>query len=275
MLNFIRKNSLDIVGGVIAQAIFASKFLGLTLRVDWLVMLSLSVWIIYTADHLLDRRSYQGKPKNPRHPSTGFLPRLVLMLLAAAINTGLVFLRFSSREILTGGMMLFLVAGYVIVEKRVKTKNYFLFPKEWIIAILYTVCIWIYPVLWAPKPVHSSVLVIILMMIMLALNNTLILSFYEISNDKSESRFSFTRFFGTRVTRRLVSVFSIIIAGGGTVLAMISQGDHTLFAGWLIVTMALGQLALIRFTRFFSKKYRYGMVNELLFWLPAAIVVIQ
>ena len=53
---YIRWLSLDIVAGAIFVSLFLSSELGVVLSAIEIALLGLSVWLIYTTDHLLDVR---------------------------------------------------------------------------------------------------------------------------------------------------------------------------------------------------------------------------
>ena len=59
--------SLDVAGGAVVCALFFSKLLSVTPYVQGMIALGLTVWVIYTADRLLDVRALKNAAASERH----------------------------------------------------------------------------------------------------------------------------------------------------------------------------------------------------------------
>src|SRR6476659_9916470 len=59
--------SLDVVAGAVICSIFFSQVFNTVIRVSGIISLALSVWIIYTVDHLLDARRITRQASTVRH----------------------------------------------------------------------------------------------------------------------------------------------------------------------------------------------------------------
>ncbi|MEM6805500.1 MAG: prenyltransferase, partial [Bacteroidota bacterium] len=59
--------SLDVVGGALASTYMAVIYLGVKMPHIFWFALALSVWVIYTADHLLDAYRLKEKAHTERH----------------------------------------------------------------------------------------------------------------------------------------------------------------------------------------------------------------
>lgn len=273
MLTFIRKNSIDVIAGVIAQGIFVVRITRQPLHWWWLAALSLTVWMIYTGDHLLDSTQHDTSPLNPRHGLQRTGTRIVLLILAAAINLYLVTAYFSLSDIRTGILLFLLISVYIVAEKKVKTKTWFLFPKEFIIAVLYVLSIWIFPLRWMQGSPPVTILLIALGMVLLVFGNTLIFSFFESGNDRKEKRFSYAVFFGNKATFRTIFFSNILVLVIVIVLLTKASTGMTHISGSILLLMSAGQSFIISRPEYFRKNYRYGILNEMLFLFPLLILL--
>ena len=52
--------SIDVVAGAVCSALFFARLLQVSLLPYGIISLALTVWIIYTADHLLDAKRVEG-----------------------------------------------------------------------------------------------------------------------------------------------------------------------------------------------------------------------
>jgi len=80
--------SLDIVAGAIICAIFFARVFNVIILPYGLVSLGLTVWVIYTADHLLDASKLRTAASTSRHRfhQKHFGALLVAALLAAVVD---------------------------------------------------------------------------------------------------------------------------------------------------------------------------------------------
>src|SRR6187551_3842552 len=85
--------SLDVVAGVVICAVFFSRIFQAHIRPQGLVTLSLTVWIIYTTDHLLDAHRIQGTASTARHRfhQENFFLLFVFLGISTIINIILIF----------------------------------------------------------------------------------------------------------------------------------------------------------------------------------------
>ncbi len=136
--------SIDVILGVLAGAIMAVKITGIHPGLAWWVVLPFSVWWIYLTDHYIDGLRHRELTKNPRHLFF-FKNRysvLLVLILISLINMVLILVYLPVSIILFGCIAGLIVIFYLAGVKFLRTQNYFTFPKEIIVAILYVGGIW-------------------------------------------------------------------------------------------------------------------------------------
>ena len=85
--------SLDVAVGAMISALFFARILTVSIFPADIVCLGLTVWMIYTVDHLFDARRIKGTASTERHRfhQDHFGVLLPLLALAAAGDLGLAF----------------------------------------------------------------------------------------------------------------------------------------------------------------------------------------
>ncbi|WP_144607024.1 hypothetical protein [Algoriphagus algorifonticola] len=89
LFSYISWLSIDVVLGAMAGMLFFSKLLHVPLAWDIYALLGLCVWVIYTADHLLDSRKKVQIDLSPRHQFHARHQKILLLSLALATLLGL------------------------------------------------------------------------------------------------------------------------------------------------------------------------------------------
>src|SRR5690606_14638517 len=124
--------SLDVAIGTVCSALFFAKVMRVNVQPLTLLVLGLSVWVIYTTDHLMDAVKIKKAASSLRHQfhqrHYRFLKRFVIMV--SLITACLLF--FIPNPVLLGGLFLsVLVIVYLFIHLYLKIL------KEVCIAILY------------------------------------------------------------------------------------------------------------------------------------------
>ena len=91
---FVNILSIDVALGSVCCAAWFAEILNATLKPYALVSLGLTVWIIYTADHLLDARKIHAPASTERHRyhQENFTLLFYLLLFAVLVDLIFVFL---------------------------------------------------------------------------------------------------------------------------------------------------------------------------------------
>ena len=103
---FINNTSLDVVAGAISSALFFARIMHVTSLPQGIISLGLSVWIIYTTDHLLDARRIKQLASTERHRfhQNNFFILSVLLLLALLADVAIIF--YMRAAVFNAGLLL-------------------------------------------------------------------------------------------------------------------------------------------------------------------------
>lgn len=265
--------SLDVILGVGCMGIFAAHLLESTVPQNWLLLLLMAAWVMYTADHLVDAQKRKSLAVNPRHVfHYQYRKQLTLILVLVSLVvliTSLV--SFSAKAIITAIGILMVAGVYFSLLRWLPEKQKKFIPKELIIALIYVSGIWFIPLLFSTK-INTGHIVLILFIILLVWIETTIASWYEYKTDVTDGHHSFTTVFGKERTRRILKrlvrlTISLLIISG----LFFTEASYRI-SFLLLLIVASGLLLLMFKPGYFEKNERYRLMGESLFYLPALIV---
>src|SRR4051812_45818950 len=124
--------SLDVAIGAMICAMFFGRLLHVAILPYGFAALGLTVWIIYTADHLRDAKAIRHKATSERHRFHQDHFNVLAMMTAVGAIIDIVVIFFIRKPVFLGGIVLTIFVGvYLLFQSRV----YFL--KEIFVAVLY------------------------------------------------------------------------------------------------------------------------------------------
>lgn len=266
LLQYANMLSLDIVAGAVISSAFFAKLLAVSILPFGYITLGLTVWIIYTADHLLDVW------KNPKPASTErhrlhqqYFNVLGVILVLALIIVGIE-VNFIRQSVLIGGIQLsILVAIYFIAQKHLK------FLKEIAAAILYTGGVLIAPFSLLDGGLSPGQLIIVVQFFLTALANLLMFSLFDLKNDFEDSHPSIAISWGESTTMILLTVVFLIHAGLSVMYFTVYPGS--LSAGSVILGMNVVLILMVLKRNYFTIDDRYRVIGDGVFLLPSIFIL--
>jgi hypothetical protein len=257
---FLNLLSIDIAIGAIACGMYFAWLLDVHVRPYALASLGITVWIIYTADHLLDAWKVKVRASTERHRFHQDHFRTLVVLVTVAILIDFILIFFIKRPVLFAGLyMIALVVVYLLFHNKLT------FLKEFFVALLYCVGVLLPSLTVTDVSLEMSHHILFVSFFLLALINLLLFSLFDKTNDEKDKRQSFVTLFGERTTRRIIIVLSSV-----NMLLL-----FYLFFKWnqmlVVVIPFLMNTALIIimiFNRWFEKNGRYRLLGDAIFLLP-------
>jgi hypothetical protein len=250
--------SLDVAVGAVISALYFSKLLSVKPNVYSMITLGLTVWIIYTADRLLDVRNLK-KPATDRHK---FHQRYQNQLWSSTFIAGLIvasLVFFLPSLVFMAGSLLAAISGlYLLTQK-------YLRAKELVVAILYTVGVLLPSCNLSTEPLSSEHHLLIVQFFIVALINLLLFSWFEYEADKNGGYSSFVTTYGKKLTVGLLLMLSFCNASITGWMLVQNPGNVTALV-FLIMTSIL--LIIYLFPVYFAVNSRYRLVGDAVFFLP-------
>lgn len=190
--------SLDVVAGAVICALFFIKVLRTEANFS-LVPLALTVWIIYTADHLLDARRIGHAASSPRHLFHQLHFQNLVIALGIALVMDLFSLLFVSRAVILGGLFLALLVVLLMVMQRALP-----WLREIVVSVLYTCGILLPSIAQARTTYTIAHSLLFIQFSLVALTNLLILSWLDRQMDFKDGLTSFTLIAGKRMSQVMI-----------------------------------------------------------------------
>jgi 4-hydroxybenzoate polyprenyltransferase len=250
--------SIDVVVGAVISSLYFSTLLDVKPNHYSMATLGLTVWIIYTADRLLDVRDLKGPATTARHQfHHRYQNQLwISIFIMGFIAATLVF--FLHPSIILIGVFVAASSGlYLLIQKHLRIK-------EFIVAILYTVGV-LLPSLGLRGSLSSELYLLITQFFMVALINLLLFSRFEYETDKSSGYSSFATTYGEKITTRFVWVLCLCSISITT--WMLIQNLSTL-ATLIFLLMTLVLMSISLFPNYFAVNSRYRFLGDAVFFLP-------
>ncbi|MGC4023366.1 MAG: hypothetical protein QM734_16170 [Cyclobacteriaceae bacterium] len=257
--------SLDIVAGAISSTLFFAKFFQIKILPSGLIALSLTVWIIYTADHLIDAKRIKGQAASERHRFHQKYFKTLVIFLSIAFIIDLIQLFFIRKQVFVGGIFLALiVAIYFLIQ------GYLKFLKELMGAILYTGGILLIPLSVKNSLLSQAQIILIVQFFVIALTNLILFSWFGISQDELDNHKSFATTFGNLITKRIVTLLLICTLG-----LSIYNFQNAPIEVLILVAMSLILGLILVIKDWSANEDRYRLLGDAIFLIPLIYVLIK
>lgn len=252
--------SLDITAGAIVFMTFLSREFGTPIQWSESAALGISVWLIYTIDHLLDVRAASSLVSERRKFHKRYFNTLV-MVCGLLVCIGIWIISLLQREMVIYGAVIALIAGGYLVLARFRRWTSF---KEVQIAIGYAIGVSLIPFLHI-EVLEASYWLVVALLFLTALTNLILFSWYEVEEDRKEGFGSIVFFLGDKgVTIFLWLLFGLCTGG---VLGIVILGASNALAIFFLLSTSIN-LLIWRLPKIFKQKNSYRAIGDGVFLLP-------
>ncbi len=257
---YIRWLSLDIVAGAIFVSLFLSRELGVALHANEVFLLGLSVWLIYTLDHLLDvQKATVSTERRAFH--TRYRRTLWTLVFIGLVAGGVSCWWLPLPILLAGGAVACFTLVYLLCAPYLRG------TKELIGALLYSVGVLLVPIV---RGELGMVFPVVILLFLLAFLNLLSFAFLENAEDEQEGFHSFVRQFGKKWTVRLIWMTAgAVFIGCAVVYCFNASITMVLF----FLSAVLIHFFLFRFSWFHAHE-RYRVVGDLVFVMAGVLLFV-
>lgn len=271
MYKRIQLLSLDVVLGALGCGVMAAYLLEVQLPEIWWICFPIAVWVLYTADHLLDaaRLGEHATSERHRYHVRCFRPISIIWLLL----TGCCLFLFP-WVVPRAYLWLAIAAGAIaaihfwlvwLVRDRVTPW----LAKEVGVALVYTCGVWGGSVVLAPEPADWKLILVMTQFFFLALINLLTFGVYEELSDEQDGFTSWARGLGNKMSHRILLTMAFAIGMiGGFVLFFWSGSEKIWFVEGVYGLMGALLIWVARDPRKFSVNDRYRAIADGVFLIP-------
>ena len=262
---FLSALSLDVVAGALACSLFFSRIFSVALRPPELIALGLSVWIIYTADHLRDSRNIQQRASTERHQFHQLHYRTLFAVMSVMVILDAIAILFIPRQVLIWGIVLSAAVFVYLFTHRLLR-----FLKEVFIATLYASGIVLPSLAVSTIEINEVHYLLIFHFTVLALTNLLMFSWFDRDVDLRDSRHSFATIAGESVTR--IAIWFLCGIQILTTLVELRIGYYT-SAAILLCIMGLLLTVIFIFRKSLAPHEYYRFLGDAVFIVPVLYLI--
>lgn len=257
--------------GAVVSAWFFGKVILIGLPWFIYVVICLVVWIIYTADHLLDAKKLgdrQGPDRYFYHRKY-FYPVLILVVAAIVASALMVFYLLPQELLINGFILSGIVIFYFLL--RLFLPSVFAGLKELIAAIVYTAGVAL-PACFYMYSFSFYLLVTVLQFFCLVFANLLICAVWDESWDKIHSFSSMAVVYGKKFIK--IIIFSLIgISALSSAIGIFIYTGHALKVQ-LVIFLMNGGLALAYYFGQKIEEHKQRLVIDGIFFIPLLLLLL-
>jgi len=255
--------SLDVALGAVISAAFLGRILRVHILPQGYILLGIIVWLIYTADHLLDAWSMHEDAISERHRfhQKNFIIILLAFLAAGVVALGLMFL--IRIQLITAGIVFgIFVITYLLVNRWLK---YF---KELTGSLLYTGGVMLPSWSLQSESLKTGQITLIGIFSLIVFSNMLIFARFSIGEDIQNRQKSLATIMGVKPMNTLISIVCAICF-----CVIIYQATRDISSELAVMfTMEL-VLFVVFIVKYFRYDDRYRLYGDAIFLLPIVLVI--
>ncbi len=266
--------SIDVVLGSLAVGYLATRVLNVAANPYWWIILPLSVWVVYSLDHIIDSTKNKESAVIIRHRFHYIhrKPIITIVVIAALLSITLS-LFFLERQIIFFGLILSVITVFYFISiYLLKSRKSIILQKELIIAAVYTTGVFMAPLVWLGKlPSHPALLIVFNFFVLAWLEGVMI-SWFDYDNDIKDKHTSFTVIVGKRNTRRILLIIHSILEL--VTIAVLLTTSYSIGFYALVITLIINFLLglIIMFPNSYLSINYHRLIGETGFLLPALII---
>lgn len=261
MLKYIRWLSLDIVLGGVVFLNFIGDQLKVEVPIEVSLAIAVCIWLIYSLDHQRDVR-HKLHQKGSRRIFHKKNQKVIIVTSLFVGFLGLILLFYLPPDLIQSGFILALICFvYLILSEELSS----FFVKEVMVALLYGGGIFLFPLTQIDQleGMHGFIL---LQLSLLAFINIVLISTFELEEDRFNGFASLSLSMGKRATSQLLGGLLII---SGLAALIMGYYYHYLMHLELIYFFATLQLTIILLRpSWFIPAERYRIYADAIFFYP-------
>lgn len=196
-----------------ASSVLAARLFEASPGWAWWASLAMTVWVLYTGDHLLDawkhRKSSQREMHNFIFRNKGIL--IYILGIVTVVNLIVVF-NFMDPALLRAALLLVGAVFLFYAMRHIFRSNKFLFiPGELFVLLIYLAGTWMGPFISRTLPLGSGFILILLMMAGVLLLNLGVISLYDVKIDNRLGISTLAGSLGNKSTRKLLVAIAAMV----------------------------------------------------------------
>lgn len=260
--------SLDVTAGAIMSGMFLARILEVVVLPWGFAAMGLTVWIIYTADHLLDARALITPASSGRHRFHQNHFRPLLFALLAALLIDLIMVSLIRKQVIMAGMVLGVIVGiYLVIQRNLKSF------KELSGATLYCAGVALPALTLARLPITAFQGLLIAQFCITVFCNLLLFSLFDVHDDVRDKHNSFVTVVGEQRTRLFLA--ALFLANGTLIFMQLFLFPNAFSAAMVMLAMNLILFLIYVFPKRFEANGLYRLMGDAVFMIPLFFLLLS
>ncbi|MGM0580637.1 MAG: UbiA family prenyltransferase [Bacteroidota bacterium] len=268
---YIRAFSLDVVAGAVISARWIGNYFNADIPSSAILALGLTVWLIYTIDHLLDARKIKAQDALFRH-IIHYKNAPYIFGLIAIVSMVLIFLLQNLQLFLIGyGLALgFAVFCYLVFIHFIRRKVYW--GKEWFIALVYAtgICLPTFAYIQSIPPI---LIYFWIQLFLLASINLILFNMIEYKVDKKLGFNSFATVKGADFSRKVILFLLFVFAVIWSSSFLFFKAEELLDYQAIFILMASVLAMVLSKEVVLRQEEWYRVIGDIVFILPLIEII--
>ncbi len=269
--------SLDILLGALASSCFAAQLFGGNPGWVWWFTLAMTVWVLYTGDHMLDAWKHRKKVEREMH---FFMLKnrkvLRFSLGAVALVDFMLIINLMDRELMKYALVMAGLALLFYAMRHVFRKNRVLhIPGEIFVLLLYMAGTWLGPAVVFEHSFEVGHGMIALIFAGVLLMNLGVISLYDIKLDSRLGLVSIARALGVKKTKNMLLGSSLAIYLISLLQFLVFGVDRFSQFALILAGMATIYLLVLYFPSRFRKNDYYRLTADAVLFMGFLSLFIQ
>jgi 4-hydroxybenzoate polyprenyltransferase len=259
--------SIDVAFGAVVCAVFFGQVLNIQHQFSSLASLGLSVWIIYTTDHLIDAKRQKDEASSQRHLFHQKNFRLVAILLASFILIDFLLIFYLHSSVIKCGILMsVMVILYLTLQQSLGPF------KEIVVALLYSAGVLIPSLSLKTTSLSDNELFLLGSFTVTASINLVIFSWYDWMHDLTDNHSSLVTCLGRSLTKKILVLLFVLQFTLLTLLMLNSIYQREVI---VLTAMNLPLLILFLFPGKFQSEDLQRFVGDIIFLFPLVYILKQ
>lgn len=266
LIQLIQNLSLDVTAGAVISSLFVAKVFEVRLTRPMLIGLGAAIWLIYTADHLLDAKKSALPSYNSRHQFHKQYKTAISLFALLVFLVGIANLAFLPLKTIYLGFALAALVGLYLGSVHL-FKPRWAWHKEMLAAIIYTVGIFVAPLSLVNQftAIHGF---LFFQFLLLVIANLLLFPIFELPNDQQDGLESIAILRGKSFVRQ--RALGILLLSFASIAFGLFWFDWPIGGISQITLLAMSSIlwAMLFFEGLFQKNQRYRLFGDGMFFIP-------
>lgn len=263
--------SLDVVFGAVIISLSICKYFLVQIPVTIFICLAMTIWLIYTIDHLLDAKRIKNKASTFRHQFHQKYQKRIFIAVLFFFDVDVCFtFGLPNTVFYAGGILVFPIIIYLLLAQRTT-----LWAKEIFVACIYTIGIFLGPICLSNYNLLSIQWLLIPQVLLLVFSNLLIFSWFDYLKDLKDGNTSIIIRFGKSISEKIIFYTIVTSMIFSVAIIILRPFEPTIVIQIIMLLMNFLLLLIFKKEHLFRLNDVYRVIGDGVFFIPLIFLLYE